>query len=104
MARLVFTVPGGKSSSHPSQKRSAPRSFFFCLRVAFRGLLEAGAPPTQDPHHPGPLLPPPPHPPHREKRERLAKRRKTQGKKQGCTNRDPSPGEGGAEGAGEGQG
>src|SRR5258708_2594082 len=31
-------------------------------------------PPSQDPHHPGPLLPPPPHPPHREKRERLVKR------------------------------
>src|SRR5216683_2765624 len=27
------------------------------------------ASPSQDPHHPGPLLPPPPNPPHREKRE-----------------------------------
>src|SRR3954465_14524751 len=30
-------------------------------------------PPAQDPHHPGPLLPPPPHPPHREKREKSKK-------------------------------
>src|SRR5262249_26803236 len=34
--------------------------------------------PAQDPHHPGPLLPPPPHPPHPEKRgswrERIAEK------------------------------
>ena len=29
----------------------------------------SGRSPSQNPHHPGPLLPPPPNPPHREKRE-----------------------------------
>jgi CHAT domain-containing protein/Flp pilus assembly protein TadD len=36
----------------------------FTLQGEWRGVVHA-----QDPHHPGPLLPPPPHPPHREKRE-----------------------------------
>src|SRR5947209_11278330 len=68
-------------------------------------------PPTQDPHHPGPLLPPPPNPPHREKREKSKKGRQGQ---QGQKGREetsktaptgfPSPGEGGGEGAGEGTG
>ena len=50
--------------------------------------------PCQDPHHPGPLLPPPPNPPPREKRETS----KT------APTGFPSPGEGGWEGAGEGPG
>src|SRR3954447_8519597 len=65
-------------------------------------------PPPKTPHHPGPLLPPPPHPPHREKREtfdsrgtdtQILKPRQAKPPQQ-----DPSLGEGGAEGAGEGQG
>jgi uncharacterized protein (TIGR00375 family) len=50
--------------------------------------------PAQDPHHPGPLLPPPPNPPHREKRETS----------ETAPTGSPSPGEGGGEGAGEGTG
>src|SRR3954468_22151200 len=49
---------------------------------------------AQDPHHPGPLLPPPPNPPPREKRETS----------KSAPTGFPSPGEGGWEGAGEGTG
>ncbi|MBW8875965.1 MAG: DUF2029 domain-containing protein [Acidobacteria bacterium] len=58
------------------------------------GVLLLFGSPAQDPHHPGPLLPPPPNPPHREKRE-TSKIAPTG---------FPSPGEGGWEGAGEGTG
>ena len=50
--------------------------------------------PAQDPHHPGPLLPPPPNPPSREKRETS----KT------APAGFPSPGEGGGRGRERGQG
>src|SRR6476661_6534208 len=49
MRGLLYLLRGGKSSSHPSQKRSAPRSFFFC---GWEG--SQGGPPAPNPH-PRPL-------------------------------------------------
>src|ERR1700709_731662 len=64
MRGVLSLLRGGKSSSHPSQKRSAKRSFFFCPS----GPRFWGSLPSEPSPRPSPVLP------HREREKDTAPR------------------------------